>query len=262
MQRQQLAQLGGEALGMLQVLHAQRAARNLVLVGRADALAGRADLARAARLAQQLARLVDFDVERQDQRARFADAAGASAPRAPSPRDVRSRRAGARDRRRRRCRCSTPRPARMIPDGISCSAVLTPSMTSVWPALWPPWKRTTRLRVVGQPVDDLALALVAPLGADDDDVATGRRALPRACSRSFRKVVERSALDDPAAPDWRPARSQLAFAASPPCRAARDHDLAARAQLAHGAAQRGIAVVRRADRLARTRCGARATPDP
>ena len=27
------------------------------------------------------------------------------------------------------------------------------------------------LRAVGQPVDDLALALVAPLGADDDDVA-------------------------------------------------------------------------------------------
>ena len=29
------------------------------------------------------------------------------------------------------------------------------------------------LRVVGQPVDDLALAFVAPLGADDDDVAAG-----------------------------------------------------------------------------------------
>ena len=31
----------------------------------------------------------------------------------------------------------------MIPEGISCRAVLTPLMTSVWPALWPPWKRTT-----------------------------------------------------------------------------------------------------------------------
>ncbi len=71
-QREQLAQLGSEALGMLQVLDAQRAARDLVLVRRADALAGGADLARAARLAQQLARLVDLDVERQDQRARFA----------------------------------------------------------------------------------------------------------------------------------------------------------------------------------------------
>ena len=30
-----------------------------------------------------------------------------------------------------------------MPLGIRCSAVLTPLMTSVWPALWPPWKRTT-----------------------------------------------------------------------------------------------------------------------
>ena len=70
---EQLAQLRGETLGVLQVLHAQRAPRDLVFVGRADALAGGADLAGAARLAQQLARLVDLDVERQDQRARLAD---------------------------------------------------------------------------------------------------------------------------------------------------------------------------------------------
>src|SRR4051812_24123419 len=31
----------------------------------------------------------------------------------------------------------------MIPLGIRCSAVFTPLITSVWPALWPPWKRTT-----------------------------------------------------------------------------------------------------------------------
>src|SRR3954470_4925366 len=31
----------------------------------------------------------------------------------------------------------------MMPLGIRCSAVLTPLITSVWPALWPPWKRTT-----------------------------------------------------------------------------------------------------------------------
>src|SRR5664279_1923691 len=58
---------------MLQVLNPQRAAADLVFISRADALARRADLARAARLAQPLARLVDLDVERQDQRTRFAD---------------------------------------------------------------------------------------------------------------------------------------------------------------------------------------------
>src|SRR5436190_11981987 len=31
----------------------------------------------------------------------------------------------------------------MTPLGIRCSAVFTPLITSVWPALWPPWKRTT-----------------------------------------------------------------------------------------------------------------------
>src|SRR4051812_45569742 len=31
----------------------------------------------------------------------------------------------------------------MMPLGMRCSAVMTPLMTSVWPALWPPWNRTT-----------------------------------------------------------------------------------------------------------------------
>ena len=33
--------------------------------------------------------------------------------------------------------------SRRMPDGISDSTVLCPPMTSVWPALWPPWKRAT-----------------------------------------------------------------------------------------------------------------------
>src|SRR3990167_4858428 len=35
----------------------------------------------------------------------------------------------------------------MMPLGIRCSAVFTPLITSVWPALWPPWKRTTPVAV-------------------------------------------------------------------------------------------------------------------
>src|SRR5690349_1352673 len=34
-------------------------------------------------------------------------------------------------------------PSRMIPEGIRFSAIFWPLITSVWPALWPPWKRTT-----------------------------------------------------------------------------------------------------------------------
>ena len=41
--------------------------------------------------------------------------------------------------------------------------------TIVCPALLPPWKRDDDVRALGEQVDDLALALVAPLGADDRD---------------------------------------------------------------------------------------------
>src|SRR6185436_11372101 len=33
--------------------------------------------------------------------------------------------------------------SRRMPDGIRCSTVFLPLITSVWPALWPPWKRAT-----------------------------------------------------------------------------------------------------------------------
>src|SRR5690606_2768042 len=45
---------------------------------------------------------------------------------------------------------TTPGPIRFTvpgcstPDGTTCSTVCSPSTTSVWPALLPPWKRTTR----------------------------------------------------------------------------------------------------------------------
>ena len=35
--------------------------------------------------------------------------------------------------------------SRSTPEGIRCNTVFCPSITSVWPALCPPWKRTTAL---------------------------------------------------------------------------------------------------------------------
>src|SRR5690242_4339058 len=35
--------------------------------------------------------------------------------------------------------------SRRMPEGIRCSTVFLPLITSVWPALWPPWKRATAL---------------------------------------------------------------------------------------------------------------------
>src|SRR6476620_10251797 len=45
----------------------------------------------------------------------------------------------------------------MMPLGMRCSAVLTPLMTSVWPALWPPWKRTTPCAISVSPSTSLPL---------------------------------------------------------------------------------------------------------
>ena len=59
-----------EAVGVEEVLHAQRAPRDLVLVGRADAAAGGADLLAGG---AALARLIERDVEREDERARGRD---------------------------------------------------------------------------------------------------------------------------------------------------------------------------------------------
>ena len=71
---EQLLQLGGKALGVLEVLRAQGAAGDLVFVGGADAPARGADFFAAALLARGFAGHVQRGVQGQDERARFADA--------------------------------------------------------------------------------------------------------------------------------------------------------------------------------------------
>src|SRR5205823_14920637 len=66
MEVEELAQLLGEAPRVEQILEADRAARDLVLVGRADAAPGGADLLLAL---GRLARMIERRVVRQDQRA-------------------------------------------------------------------------------------------------------------------------------------------------------------------------------------------------
>ena len=158
---------------MLQVLHAQRAARHLVLVGRADALARGADLAVAALLALRLARLVDRHVERHDQRAGLAD----EQARAHVQADLFQ----ALDLGQQVGRIDHHAVADVAVDAVAhharrdqlqrgLDALDDQRVARVVAAL----EADDALRVVGQPVDDLALAFVAPLGADDDDVAAAR----------------------------------------------------------------------------------------
>ena len=57
-----------------------------------------------------------------------------------------------------------------MPEGISRSTVLRAADDERVPGVVAALEAHDALRVLGQPVDDLALAFVAPLGADDDDV--------------------------------------------------------------------------------------------
>ena len=169
-QVQQLAQLGGKALGVLQVLHAQRAAGNLVFVGRADATAGGADLLGAALLARGFARHVQRRMERQDQRTGFADAQARTHLDTGllQPFDFFEQLG----RRQHHAVADVALDARahdaagdQVQRGLD--AIDDQRVAGVVAAL----EAHHALRAFGQPVDQLALALVAPLGADDHDVS-------------------------------------------------------------------------------------------
>ena len=134
-----LAELGGKFLALEQVLHAHRAPRDLVFVRGADAAAGGADGVGAAR---RFARLVERTCD-----GRISGQLGETRSRANTSTPVSisvcaSRNNASSD-------STTPLPMRhctflcRIPEGMSDSTVFLPPMTSVWPALWPPWKRAT-----------------------------------------------------------------------------------------------------------------------
>ncbi len=158
------AELRREPLAMEQVLQADRAPRHLVLVRRPDAAAGGADLARALGC---FARQVERHVIRQDQRAGLADLqprahVDAGGLERPDLLDQRLRRehdavadvAGdllAQDAGRDQVQHRL-----LAADHQRMAGVVT--------AL----EAHDTLGMIGEPVDDLALALVAPLGADYD----------------------------------------------------------------------------------------------
>ena len=73
-QSQVLAQLGGETLGVFEVLHTQGTARHFVFVSGADAAAGGADLGGTGFFLGGFAADVQSDVVGQDQWASFAHA--------------------------------------------------------------------------------------------------------------------------------------------------------------------------------------------
>ena len=139
--RQQAVDLLVERAEIGEIHQADRAAADLVLIGRTDAALGGAD-ARAG--VGGLAQRVELLMQRQDQRDVLGDAQIVRRDRdALRRRAGRSPRAARADRAPRRCRSPTACRAAPRRRAAARACRSSPSMTSVWPALWPPWKRTT-----------------------------------------------------------------------------------------------------------------------
>ena len=180
---EQILQLFGEAHRLEQVLQADRASRGLVLVGGADAASGGPDLLRPAR---RFARRIERGVVRQDQRAGFRDAQA---------------RHDAGDAGGLELVHLLDQGLRRNHDAVADEAVdvlaqdargnevqhgLLAADDERVPGVVPALEAHDALCPIGQPIDDLALALVAPLGADDDDVGGHGRDYPfsgRTCQR-------------------------------------------------------------------------------
>ena len=164
--RTQPVELRFQRVQMRKVADPDRAAADLVLVSRPDAACRGADLARAGR---RLAQAVELAMDRQDQRAVVGndeivvldgDAL------ALEPGDLVAERPGiehdavADDRQR-----AAHDPRRQQAELVGLVANHE-RVAGVVPAL----EANHGIRAAGQPVDDLALALIAPLGADHGDI--------------------------------------------------------------------------------------------
>ena len=160
------AQLGGKTLAVEQVLQAQRTARHLVLVGGTDAAPGGADLAGAL---GDFARLIERHVVRHDERAGFAEFQAAGDVDAGGYQHVHF----FQQRGRRQHHAVADVAGDVVTQDAGRDQVQHGFLAGhhqrvarVVAAL----ETHHALRAVGQPVDDFALAFIAPLGADDDDV--------------------------------------------------------------------------------------------
>ena len=148
---------------MRKIADADRTAPGLVLIRRPDAAAGRADLAGAAGV---LAQAIEVAVERQDQRAGIGDPqrlGGRDDALRTQPRDFvlqrpRIEHHAVADEGRRPAD-DARRQQRQIVHVLADDQ----RVAGVMPALEP----HDHVGTLGEPVDDLALAFVAPLRADD-----------------------------------------------------------------------------------------------
>ena len=165
---QHFTQLGGEAVALEQIRHAHRAPRHLVLVGRPDAAAGGADGVGSASL---LARLVEENVRRQDERTVRRDAQPLEHRHA-----LLHQHAALREQRLQREHDAVADEAAHIlaqnAGGNQGKDGLAAADDQRMPGVVPTLEARHRRGALRQQIDDFAFALIAPLGADDDDEFT------------------------------------------------------------------------------------------
>ncbi len=114
-----------------------------------------------------------------------------------------------------------------MPDGIRCSTVLRPWITSVCPALWPPWKRTTPWAW------SVSQSTTLPLPSSPHWVPTTTTFFAMAALAHCLDVPVLAALDEPPVTTQFTARGFVSGEIH-------DHDFAARAQLIHFLPERAI----------------------
>ena len=183
-----LLDLGAEPLGVEDVAHPDRAPRDLVLVGGADAAAGGSDRPAGP---MGFARLVEPDVVREDERARFAqdEPFGHRDPARLHPLDL-AHQSGWRQHNPVPDETDDPRVQDAGGDDVEHRLLATHDEGV--PGVVSPLEADHRLRPLRQQVDDLSLALVPPLGPDDDDRPTHARPLPRPGRRPNGRRHERA----------------------------------------------------------------------
>ena len=91
-------------------------------------------------------------------------------------------------------------PGCRMPEGMRCSTNFFPSTMTVWPGVVAAVEAGHHLHLGGEQVHDLALALVAPLGAGDHDVRHGFSGVRRSAYSRHGRAGQR-----------RPRRDGLAF---------------------------------------------------
>ena len=186
---QQLVDLGRQGVGVGEVADPDGTPCRLVLVGRADAAAGGADLAGTliAAFAGELARPVQLAVQRQDQGRVLGDAQGVGADGdalGAQALDLLEQGPGVdHDTVADQRELALAHHARGQERELVGDAVDDQRVAGIVAAL----EAHHHVGPLAEPVDDLALALVAPLGADHRDIAHGFRldtgTLPGALAR-------------------------------------------------------------------------------